>query len=80
MLTFVRSVLREASAAREGQHYVTARGSKARAEEVLALISAGVLSGNAMTCAPNGATAGWIKRQLLDADPHAVQHRETVSI
>ena len=43
--------------------------------EVRDLISAGVLDGDAAICRARPEAAQWLKRELLDADAYAAQHR-----
>jgi hypothetical protein len=74
-LRFVRALAGN-TALREGDCYVLANGLSADAREVLALIAEGAIAGDARGCRANTETRGWIKRQLLEADAFAAQHRQ----
>lgn len=79
VLRFVRALLAAGEAASEGGGFVVATPSGAarlEASEVRALQSAGVLGGDARRVAVLPGTALWLKRQMLDADAFAAQHRE----
>jgi len=45
------------------------------ATEVVQLESDGVLAGNRHSCRPTAETRTWLRRQMLEEDPHARQHR-----
>lgn len=75
---FVRRLLTTGSAWREGDLVrVGAEGAGATLPvgEVEALVSAGVLEATAEGCRPGPLTAGWLKRELLEEDAFAAQHR-----
>ena len=46
--------------------------------DVAALISAGALNGTGELCRAAPEAATWLRRQLAEADPYAVQHRQEV--
>lgn len=74
LLRFVRALAGE-TAMRQGDCYRLANGVSAEAHEVLALIAAGAIAGDARACRANGETRGWVKRKLLETDAFAAQHR-----
>ena len=75
LLRFVRGLIGGGVARREGATYILADGRRAAAQEVLALIHAGVLAGDQTECRRTSATAAWLKRARLDASMFAAQHR-----
>ncbi|MGN6488041.1 MAG: DUF6456 domain-containing protein [Devosia sp.] len=82
VLRFVRALLAAGEATRQGDGYsvVTAAGAAVlAADEARALQAAGVLGGDARRVTALPGTAQWLKRQLLEADAFAAQHREVVA-
>ena len=81
-LRFVR-LLVEAGTARpssNGTFRVAAgrRSATLATPAVKELVSAGVLALDGGTCRAQPGTKGWLRRQLLGAEGHASQHRQTV--
>ena len=77
-LRFVRALLPDAVARREGEAFNVScdgRSVLLPGDEVRALASEGVLELEAGTCRANDGTAQWLKRQMLDGDAFAAQHR-----
>ncbi|MDP1730340.1 MAG: DUF6456 domain-containing protein [Devosia sp.] len=79
-IRFVRALLpaNEAKLVPAG-HFSTRSGDRAatlEASEVRDLIAQGVLRGTAGVCGASGGTRSWLRRQLLDADAFAAQHRD----
>lgn len=77
-LRFVRALLSGAEGRREGESFAaTARTGAATlsAGEVRELVAQGVIDGDVTGCRANAATANWLKRQMLEADAFAAQHR-----
>lgn len=77
-LRFIRALLPDAVARRAGEEFTVGRdGGRASlsAGDVRELASLGVLEADAARCRPNAATAQWLKRQMLEADAYAAQHR-----
>jgi hypothetical protein len=81
LLRFVRALLAGGTGRRDGEHFTieqaACRPIRHAAAPILALISDGVLAGDEAACRATPATAGWLKRQLLDEAPYAGQHRLT---
>ncbi len=78
VLRFVRAVLAVGGADREDGVYRARHetGHVALAvADVQLLQSAGVLGGDARRCTPHGTTSQWLKRQMLEEDAFAAQHR-----
>ena len=78
VLRFVRALIGSAGAAREGEVFaMAASGARVAlsAPEVRDLVAHGAIDGDEHGCRANAATAQWLKRQLLDADAYAAQHR-----
>ena len=77
-LRLVRALVGGAEAWREGEVFRLA-GAGGRIElpapEVRELVSQGVLDGDAAHCRSNAGTAQWLKRQMIEADAFAAQHR-----
>jgi hypothetical protein len=81
VLRFVRALLAGGEAARQGDGFAipTPTGAaRLAAQEVQALQAAGVLGGDPQRAIALPGTAQWLKRQLLDADAFAAQHRDDV--
>jgi len=79
VLRFVRALLAAGRAGREGENYRVATATGAAllgAAEVRELQAQGVLGGDAQMAVVLPDTAQWLKRQLLEADAFAAQHRE----
>jgi len=77
-LRFVRAILPRGEARREGDEYDAGAGVKLQASAVRELVSLGVLEGNGDHCRPLAGTAQWLKRQMIEADAFAAQHRVDV--
>ncbi len=75
LLRFVRALLATGEAVRHGEVF-SAGAAALSAREVRALQAEGVLGGDTHRAAPMPGTAQWLKRQMLDADAFAAQHRE----
>lgn len=79
VLRFVRALLAEGQATSEGDGFVVATPTGAArldASEVRALQAGGVLGGDARRVSVLPGTTQWLKRQMLEADAFAAQHRE----
>ncbi len=77
-LRFVRALLGSECAERNGEMFaIVAKGMTIGlpAPEVRDLVAHGAIDGGERTCHANAATAQWLKRQMLDADAFAAQHR-----
>lgn len=77
-LRFVRALLAGGDAHRAGETYTAEHEGRAvqlPAGEVRALVSDGVLVGTDAGCRATRGSAQWLKRQLLEADAFAAQHR-----
>ncbi len=78
-LTFVRALAggAEAVADAEGRFEVLSAGRPLRlaAEIVAGMISNGVVAGDRNACRASPATRQWLRRQLLEQDAFAAQHR-----
>lgn len=77
-LRFVRALLPDGVATREGEAFALERDGRPvslPAGEVRALVSLGVIDADAAGCRANRGTAQWLKRQLLEEDAFAAQHR-----
>ncbi|WP_423068547.1 DUF6456 domain-containing protein [Devosia sp. CN2-171] len=77
-LRFVRALIGGEGAESEGEVFATvANGARVTlpAPEVRDLVGHGAIDGDDRACRANTATAQWLKRQLLDADAFAAQHR-----
>lgn len=79
VLRFVRALLRAGpvTVAAEGKVSIEGDGGivSLAAAEVEALISAGIIAGDGKICRPTPETRAWLRRQMLDADAFAAQHR-----
>lgn len=73
-LRFVRALLTAGEGRREGALFTTGDASL-EATRVRELIADGVVGGDAARCRPLAGTAQWLKRQMLDEDDFAAQHR-----
>jgi hypothetical protein len=64
-------------AMRAGERFVAPGSERVvlPAAEVRALVAAGVLAGDAGSCRATPDARGWLKRQMLEADAFAAQHR-----
>jgi hypothetical protein len=78
VLRFVRALLAAGEAVREGEVFSIAAGASIAAIEVRTLQAEGVLGGDDRRAVPLPGTAQWLKRQMLEADAFAAQHREVV--
>lgn len=79
VLRFVRALLAAGGATRDGETFRVAAVNGAvllEAAEVRALQADGVLGGDARRAQALPGTAQWLKRQMLEADAFAAQHRE----
>ncbi len=79
VLRFVRALLAAGEAARDGEvlRVATATGAVLLpADDVRGLQAEGVIGGDARRAVALPGTAQWLKRQLLEADAFAAQHRE----
>lgn len=77
-LRFVRALIGGEGATREGDVFATvALGIRVTlpASEVRDLAAHGAIDGDDRSCHANVGTTQWLKRQLLDADAFAAQHR-----
>jgi hypothetical protein len=74
-LRFVKQVLAGGAAMRDGERFVVGAASLP-ARRVRELAAAGVLALVGETVAATAATAGWLRRSLLEGDRFADQHRE----
>ena len=77
-LRFVRALLPDGVAKRAAEVFTIERDGREvslASGEVLALASLGVIETDAAGCCANRDTAQWLKRQLLDEDAFAAQHR-----
>lgn len=79
LIRFVRALAGDA-AMRVGERYVIASGESAEARDVLELIAAGAIAGDAQSCRANAETKGWVRRAMLDADAFAAQHRQQTTL
>lgn len=80
-LRFVRALLAGGAGQREGDVFVMAAAeprASLPAPEVRELVAHGAIDGDDRTCRPNATTVQWLKRQMLDADAFAAQHRVEV--
>ncbi len=77
-LRFVRALLAGAIGTRDGDAFA-AGDIRLEVGLVHELVTAGVLAGDAETCRPLAETLQWLKRQLLDEDAFAAQHRVMVA-
>lgn len=77
-LRFVRALLAGGEAVREADAYALA-GAVLPAAEVRELQAAGVLGGDAGRATALPGTTQWLKRQMLEADAFAAQHREAAT-
>jgi len=76
LLHFVRGLLGGDGALARGTYYVTTGGRRAAASDVMQLVRAGAIDGDHAGCRANGATAGWLKRMMIDCDAFQAQHRQ----
>ncbi|MDB5542424.1 MAG: hypothetical protein JWQ89_4151 [Devosia sp.] len=78
-LRFVRALLGEGRAVRDAELFSVAgadgRSVSLSVHEVRELASLGVLDADGGGCGANAGTAQWLKRQMLDEDAFAAQHR-----
>lgn len=82
VLRFVRALLAAGEAERQGSGFQVTTPTGAvllAAEEVRTLQADGVLGGDSRQATVLPGTAQWLKRQLLEADAFAAQHREAVA-
>lgn len=77
ILRFVRALLAAAESERDGDGFGVG-AVRLAADEVRALQAEGVLGGDARRATVLPGTAQWLKRQMLEADAFAAQHREEV--
>jgi hypothetical protein len=73
-LRFVRALLPDGRAHRQGESYVAA-GVAMPADQVRVLITDGVLRDVGTSCTPTAEASSWLKRSMLDEDAFAAQHR-----
>lgn len=73
-LSFVRALLATGEARCEAGRFVAGHAALA-ADTVAALVSDGVIAGDATSCRSLPGTANWLKRQMIEADAFAAQHR-----
>lgn len=79
VLRFVRALMGGGEAVRDGEMFRMATAGGAAllaANEVQALQADGVVGGDRLRAAALPGTAQWLKRQLLEEDAFAAQHRE----
>jgi len=79
VLRFVRALLAAGEAVRDGDGFCVPTPSGAArldADEVRPLQAEGVLGGDGQRVTPLPGTAQWLKRQMLEADAFAAQHRD----
>jgi hypothetical protein len=76
-MRFVRALLAGGSANRSGNVFTAVGTERATlaVDEVRDLIGSGVLRGDAETCSATAEARGWLKRQMLEVDGFAAQHR-----
>lgn len=77
-LRFVRALLTEGQATRDGDRFTVGRDGRCvsvAADEVRKLVSLGVLDATGTSCCANAGSGQWLKRQMLDEDAFAAQHR-----
>lgn len=77
-LRFVRALLPDLGARREGDVFAIERDGRSvslAGGEVRALVSLGAVDADVEGCRANRDTAQWLKRQLLEEDVFAAQHR-----
>lgn len=77
-LRFVRALLPDGAATAEGEGFSVERDGRRVSlaqGEARALVSEGVIDADAEGCRANHGTAQWLKRQLLEDDAFAAQHR-----
>lgn len=75
VLRFVRALL-GGEAVREANEFVVGDTRVAlSAADVRQLVAHGAIDGNDRCCRANAGTASWLKRQMLEADAFAAQHR-----
>jgi hypothetical protein len=83
-IRFVRALLPAYSATLlPAGHFATRSGDLTAtlpASEVRALIAEGVLQGTGGVCGAAGGARSWLRRQLLDVDAFAAQHRQEVQL
>lgn len=78
VLRFVRALLTVGEGRCEGEFF-TAGDAALEAIHVRDLIAAGAIGGDTACCRPLPGTAQWLKRQMLDEDAFAAQHRVEVA-
>ncbi len=81
VLRFVRALMGAGEAMRDGETFrVWTAGGAAllTADEVQALQADGVIGGDRLRAVVLAGTAQWLKRQILEVDAFAAQHREVV--
>jgi hypothetical protein len=77
-LRFVRALLGAGRAVRDGDEYVVTEDGRTVClpeREVRELASLGVIDIDGAGCRPNTGSGQWLKRQMLEADAFAAQHR-----
>ncbi len=74
-IRFVRALLPAATAQRQASGDFAVGGATLGARVVRELVSAGVLTGDAESCRAAPEARTWLKRQLLEEDAFAAQHR-----
>lgn len=81
VLRFVHALLAAGAAQRRGEAYCVAHGEgevRLDATGVRRLQADGVIGGDQRRPVPLAGTRNWLKRQLLEQDPEAGQHRDLV--
>jgi hypothetical protein len=78
-LRFLRALLKAGAAERDGDTFrlsTTSIDVCLPAHEVRELQAAGIVGGDRQRVTVTAQTAGWLRRQMIDADAFAAQHRE----
>ena len=78
-LRFVRLLLALGAATEEGERFVAGAASLS-SRRVRELAADGVVSLSADALSPSAATAGWLRRNLIEGDRFADQHREIARV
>jgi hypothetical protein len=80
-IRFVRALLGGGRAQRSAEGLFRTAGARIATleqKDVSALLRSGVLTGDAESCTAAPEAAGWLRRQLAEAEPFATQHRQEV--
>ena len=75
LVRFVRGLIAGEVGRRTDGAYATNSGRRATEAEVWGLVQSGALAGDRQVCWAGTATAGWLKRAMLDEDGFRAQHR-----